>query len=77
MNIKQRLVLLSFLQFFILGSWLISTGGYLFSLKSATGVQLYNGSDIGGIFSTLGLASLFMPALLGIIADRWVNAEKV
>ena len=77
MNIKQRLVILSFLQFFILGSWLISTGGYLFSLKSETGVQLYNGSDIGGIFSTLGLASLFMPALLGIIADRWVNAEKV
>ena len=70
MNIKQRLVVLSFLQFFIWGSWLISTGGYLFSLG-------FTGIEIGSVFSTLGIASLFMPALLGIVADRWVNAEKV
>ena len=70
MNIKQRLVVLSFLQFFIWGSWLISTGGYLFSLG-------FKGIEIGSVYSTLGIASLFMPALLGIVADRWVNAERV
>ena len=71
MTIKQRLVLLNFLQFFIWGSWLISTGGYLdFSLH-------FKGIEIGSIYSTLGIASLFMPALLGIVADRWVNAEKL
>ena len=70
MNIKQRLTLLSFLQFFIWGSWLISTGGYLFSLG-------FKGIEIGSVYSTLGIASLIMPALLGIVADRWVNAEKV
>lgn len=70
MNIKLRLTILSFLQFFIWGSWLISTGGYLFSLH-------FTGIQIGSVYSTLGIASLFMPALLGIIADRWVNAEKV
>jgi NHS family xanthosine MFS transporter len=32
---------------------------------------------IGGIFSTLGIASLFMPAIMGIVADKWVNAEKL
>jgi NHS family xanthosine MFS transporter len=70
MNIKQRLTVLSFLQFFIWGSWLISTGGYLFSLK-------FTGIEIGSVFSTLGIASLIMPAILGIVADKWVNAEKL
>lgn len=70
MNIKQRLTILSFLQFFIWGSWLISTGGYLFSLK-------FTGIEIGSVFSTLGIASLIMPAILGIVADKWVNAEKL
>ncbi len=76
MTIKLRLTILSFLQFFIWGSWLISTGGYLFSIK-VNGLQPFHGVEIGGIYSTLGIASLFMPALLGIVADRWVNAEKV
>jgi NHS family xanthosine MFS transporter len=76
MSIKLRLTILSFLQFFIWGSWLISTGGYLFSIK-VNGLQPFHGVEIGGIYSTLGIASLFMPALLGIVADRWVNAEKV
>lgn len=71
MNIKQRLLVMNFLQFFVWGSWLISLGGYLFvTLK-------FKGSDVGDIYGTMGLASLFMPALLGIVADRWVNAERV
>jgi len=70
MNVKQKLTILSFLQFFIWGSWLISTGGYLFSLG-------FKGIEIGSVYSTLGIASLIMPALLGIVADRWMNAEKV
>ena len=70
MNIKLRLTILSFLQFFIWGSWLISTGGYLFSIG-------FSGIEIGSVYSTLGIASLIMPAVLGIVADRWVNAEKV
>ena len=70
MNIKLGLTILSFLQFFIWGSWLISTGGYLFSLG-------FKGIEIGSVYSTLGIASLIMPTLLGIIADRWVNAEKL
>jgi NHS family xanthosine MFS transporter len=70
MSIKLRLTILNFLQFFIWGSWLISTGAYLFGLG-------FSGIEIGRAYSTLGIASLFMPALLGIVADRWVNAEKV
>lgn len=70
MNVKLRLTILSFLQFFIWGSWLISTGGYLFHIG-------FTGIEIGSVYSTLGIASLFMPALLGIVADKWVNAERV
>jgi len=62
---------MNFLQFFVWGAWLISLGGYMMNTLHFTGGQL------GSIYATMGIASLFMPALLGIISDRWVNAEKV
>ena len=71
MGIKNRLIIMNFLQFFIWGAWLISIGGYL------GGSLNFTGAEIGAIFSTLGLASLFMPAIMGIIADKWINAEKL
>jgi NHS family xanthosine MFS transporter len=71
MNIKQRLIVMNFLQFFIWGSWLITIGAYWFQNKQWPGAQF------GIIFSTMGIASLFMPSLAGIIADKWVNAEKL
>ena len=71
MNIKLRLIGMNFLQFFVWGSWLISLGGYMFVILK------FKGSDVGDIYGTMGVASLFMPALLGIVADRWVNAERV
>lgn len=37
----------------------------------------FTGGQVGSIYATMGIASLFMPALLGIVADRWVNAERV
>jgi len=71
MSIKFRLTLMSFLQFFVWGAWLITVGNYWFATKQ------WSGAEFGAIFSTLGLSSIFMPALTGIIADRWVNAEKL
>src|ERR1051326_5940013 len=71
MGIKSRLILLNFLEFFILGSWLISIGNYLGGTLHFTGLQ------IGAIFSSLGIVSLFMPTLMGIVADKWINAERV
>jgi MFS transporter, NHS family, xanthosine permease len=71
MNIRLRLIVMNFLEFFVWGSWLISLGGYMIvTLK-------FNGTQVGSIYGTMGLASLFMPALLGIVADRWINAERV
>ncbi|MSQ97815.1 MAG: MFS transporter [Xanthomonadales bacterium] len=71
MTIKHRLVVMNFLQLFVWGSWLISLGGYMHATLKFTGGQ------IGSIYATMGIASLFMPAVLGVVADRWVNAERV
>ena len=71
MSIKLRLTIMSFLQFFVWGAWLITIATYFFSNNMGTGVQF------GAIFSTLALSSLFMPAITGIIADKWMNAEKL
>ncbi|HUC81488.1 MAG TPA: nucleoside permease [Flavisolibacter sp.] len=75
MNIKLRLTIMSFFQFFVWGAWLITIATYFFSSDLS---KIENpGAKFGAIFSTLALASLFMPALTGIIADKWVNAEKL
>ena len=37
----------------------------------------FTGGQVGSIYGTMGLASLFAPALMGILADRWVNAERL
>lgn len=71
MNVKTRLIIMNFLQFFVWGSWLISIGVYL------GGTLHFTGGQIGAVFSTLGIASLIMPAIMGIIADKYVNAERV
>ncbi len=71
MGIKLRLTIMNFLQFFVWGAWLITIGTYCFNAKGWTGAQF------GAIFSTLALSSLFMPTLAGVIADKWLNAERL
>ena len=71
MSIKLRLVAMNFLQFFVWGAWLITIGAYWFQYRH------WSGAQFGAIFSTMGIASLFMPSLMGVIADKWLNAEKL
>ncbi|MBP6373722.1 MAG: nucleoside permease [Flavobacterium sp.] len=71
MNLKFRLTVMSFLQFFVWGAWLITVGNYWFGTKQ------WSGAEFGAIFSTLGISSILMPAITGIIADKWVSAEKL
>ncbi len=62
---------MNFLEFFVWGAWLISMGGYMIvTLK-------FSGKEVGSIYATMGIASLFMPTIMGIVADRWVNAERL
>lgn len=71
MSIKLRLTIMNFLQFFVWGAWLITIANYWFGTKN------WDGTQFGTIFATMGIASLFMPTIIGIIADRWINAEKL
>jgi NHS family xanthosine MFS transporter len=71
MSIKNRLIAMNFFQFFVWGAWLITIANFWFGTKH------WEGTQFGLVFGTMGIASLFMPTITGIIADRWVNAEKL
>ena len=71
MQLQNKLKITMFLQFFVWGAWLTTIANYWFGTKQ------WDGTEFGLVFGTMGLASLFMPTLTGIIADRWMNAEKL
>jgi len=71
MSVRLRLTVMNFMQFFVWGAWLISLGSYMIVTLHFTGGQ------VGSVYATMGVAALFMPGLMGIVADRWVNAERV
>lgn len=60
---------MNFLQFGVWGAYLTSMGSYL----AASGLASY----IGMFYAMQGVVSLFMPAIVGIIADRWVPAQRL
>ena len=67
--IKFRLIVMNFLIFAVWGAYLCSLGVYLGNIKM--------GDNIGSFFAIQGIVSLFMPALMGIVADRWIPAQKL
>ena len=76
MNLKFRLTVMQFLEFFIWGAWLISFGGYLMAPEGAL-EKPATPEQVGLIFATAGFASLLMPGIVGIIADKWLNSERL
>ena len=76
--LKLRLIVMNFLQFFIWGAWLITIGAYWFqTLPEIYPDKEWSGAAFGALFSTMGWAALVMPSLLGIVADKWINAERL
>lgn len=69
MALRIRLIIMNFLQFAVWGAYLTSMGSYLASIGQ--------GSNIGVFYSMQGFTSLFMPPIIGIIADRWVPAQRM
>ena len=67
-SLQIRLIVMNFLEFAVWGAYLTSMGRYL----GAHGF----GSQIGWFYSIQGIVSLFMPALMGIVADRWLPAQN-
>lgn len=68
-SLQLRLIFMNFLEFAIWGAYLTSMGNYLGSAGM--------GGLIGWFYSVQGIVSLFMPALMGIVADRWIPAHKL
>jgi len=69
MNLKIRLALMNFLEFAVWGAYLTSMGTWLYELGF--------GSRIGLFYAVQGIVSILMPALMGIVADRWVPAQRL
>ena len=67
-HIKLRLIVMNILQWAIWGAYLTSMGNYL--------VQVGLGPKIGLFYAMQGIVSIFMPALMGIVADKWLGATK-
>ena len=70
MGITFRLKVMSFLQYFIWGSWLVTLGSYMINTLNFTG------ANVGMVYSSKGLAAIIMPGIMGIIADKWLRAER-
>jgi MFS family permease len=69
MKLKIRLIIMNFLQYAVWGAYLTSMGRYLAGAGMA--------ENIGWFYAMQGVVSIFMPALAGIVADRWLPAQKV
>ena len=69
LNLRIRLIVMLFLEFAVWGAYLTSMGGYL--------AEVGMGQNIGLFYAVQGIVSLFMPALIGVVADRWIQAQRV
>lgn len=69
MMLKIRLALMNFLEFAVWGAYLTSMGTYLVNHGMA--------QHIGIFYAMQGIVSIFMPAIMGIVADRWVPAQRL
>ncbi len=69
MNIKLRLIIMNFLQFAVWGAYLTCMGNYL----GAAGL----GESIAWFYAIQGIVSIFMPTLMGIVADRYLQPQRV
>ena len=68
-SLKFRLSVMNFLEFAVWGSYLTSLGNFL----ARNGLL----DQIGWFYIVQGIVSLFMPSVIGIIADRWIQAQRM
>lgn len=68
-SIRLRLIVMNFIQWAVWGAYLTSMGGYLAGAGLAT--------KIGIFYAMQGIVSIFMPTIMGIIADKYVPAQKL
>lgn len=69
MNLKVRLSVMNFLEFAVWGAYLTSMGNYL----GKAGM----GTEIAWFYAIQGIVSIFMPTLMGIVADKWIQPQRL
>src|SRR5690625_447287 len=69
--VRTRLSGMMFLEFFVWGAWFVTLGTFLGSNLGASGAQ------IGMAFSTQSWGAIIAPFIVGLIADRYFNAERI
>ena len=69
MNLKVRLSVMNFLEFAVWGAYLTSMGNYL----GKAGM----GAEISWFYAIQGIVSIFMPTLMGIVADKWIQPQRL
>jgi MFS transporter, NHS family, xanthosine permease len=69
--IRIQLTILNFFQFFVWGAWLPTMFAY------CSGGKGWSVSEFGAVFSTLAIASIFMPSIIGMLADKYFRAERL
>ncbi|WP_293934305.1 nucleoside permease [Sphingobacterium sp. UBA6645] len=70
-TIKFKLSFMMFLEFFIWGSWFVTLGTFLGNTLNASGLEFAN------VFSTQSWGAIVAPFIIGMIADRYFNAERI
>ena len=69
--IRLRLSIMMFLEFFIWGAWFVTMGSYL------TGSLGFSGADSALAYSTQSWGAIIAPFIIGLVADKYVNAERL
>jgi nucleoside transporter len=71
LNNRLKLSLMMFLEFFVWGSWYVTMGTFLGNNLGA------NGGQLAAAFSTQSIGAIVAPFVIGLIADKYFNAEKI
>src|SRR4051794_41100923 len=64
LDVRIRLSIMMFLEFFVWGAWYVTMGTYLTEMK-------FSGGDVGGAYSTTSIAAILSPFFIGLVADRF------
>ena len=71
-----RLMGMMFLQYFALGSWVVTLAKYLGSASWENGLD-FDPVRVAGIYSTYAIGGLLAPTFTGLLADRFVSSERL
>ncbi|MBM7345352.1 nucleoside permease [Pantoea coffeiphila] len=71
MDIRYRLKIMLFMQYFIWGCWLVTLGAYMMRTLN------FSGAEVGIVYSSKGIAAILMPGIIGIIADKYIPANRL